>query len=28
MREVSKGTYIIRLTTPNGEVFTEKVIKE
>src|SRR5690606_10944502 len=26
MREVSKGTYIIRLTTPNGEVFTEKVI--
>src|SRR5690606_34669049 len=28
MREVSKGTYIIRLTTPTGEVFTEKVIKE
>src|SRR5690606_1095445 len=28
MREVSKGTYIIRLTTPTGAVFTEKVIKE
>lgn len=28
MKDLSKGTYIIRLTTPNGEVFTEKVIKE
>src|SRR5690606_582996 len=28
IKDVSKGTYIIRLTTPNGEVFTEKVIKE
>jgi hypothetical protein len=28
MKDISKGTYIIRLTTPNGEVFTEKVIKE
>src|SRR5690606_19120062 len=28
MKDISKGTYIIRLTTPNGEVFTDKVIKE
>jgi hypothetical protein len=28
MKDISKGTYIIRLTTPNGEVITEKVIKE
>jgi hypothetical protein len=28
MKDISKGTYIIRLTTPTGEVFTEKVIKE
>lgn len=28
MKDLSKGTYIIRLTTLNGAVFTEKVIKE
>src|SRR5690606_15556081 len=28
MQEVSKGTYIIRFTTPTGAVFTEKVIRE
>src|SRR5690606_5602468 len=28
MKDLSKGTYLIRLTTLNGAVFTEKVIKE
>jgi hypothetical protein len=28
LKDISKGTYIIRLTTPNGEVLTDKVIKE
>src|SRR5690554_4387186 len=28
MKDISKGTYIIKLTIPTGEVFTEKVIKE
>src|SRR5690606_13776814 len=28
MKDISKGTYIIKLTTPTGAVFTEKVIKE
>src|SRR5690606_6372753 len=28
IKDISKGTYIIKLTIPTGEVFTEKVIKE
>src|SRR5690606_14846732 len=28
MKDISKGTYIIKLTIPTGAVFTEKVIKE